>query len=275
MKVKIGCFCLFVTLFIGCMNDTNDQSSKIIPKEKACYIPTIDYSIVERLPHDTSSFTEGLCFYNHQLYESTGSPENLPQTKSTLGVFNFKTGKIDIKVELDRKKYFGEGIVVHDGKIYQLTYKNQVGFIYDAKTYNQVGQFNYNNKEGWGLTSDGKYIIMSDGTSTLTYYDPKNMSMLKRLNVTNGGYDEDLINELEYINGYIYANIWTKNYIVKIDPNDGKIVGLLEMSALVNEAKNLNSNCDVINGIAFDSISNKIYVTGKLWKNIYLIEFPH
>ena len=116
---------------------------------------------------------------------------------------------------------------------------------------------------------------MSDGTNTLTYLNSENLKVLKTLNVSNGGYAEDYLNELEYINGYIYANIWTKNYIVKIDPKDGKVVGLLDLSSLTDEAKTKNPNSDVINGIAFDSISNKIYVTGKLWPNIYQIEFPH
>ena len=227
------------------------------------------------MPHDTTSFTEGLLVHDRQLFESTGSPVDQLQTKSVFGSIDPKTGKINAKAELDKHKYFGEGIAFFKDKIYQLTYKNQVGFIYDAKTYKQLGQFSFQNKEGWGMTTDGTHIIMSDGTNVLTYLDPANLKVIKTINVSNGGYAEDFLNELEYIHGYIYANIWTKNYIVKIDPGDGKVVGLLDLSSLTAEAKNNHSNSEVMNGIAYDSISDKIYVTGKLWPTIYQIDFPH
>ena len=262
-------------LMASCTNNNKDAEIIKTPITPDNFVPSLDYNIVCRLPHDTTSFTEGLFFHDQQLFESTGSPENLPQTKSVFGIVNLKTGKIDKKAELDRSVYFGEGIVLLKNKIYQLTYKNQIGFIYDSKTYKQLGRFSYKNKEGWALTTDGTSLIMSDGTNTLTYLNSENLKVLKTLNVSNGGYAEDYLNELEYINGYIYANIWTKNYIVKIDPKDGKVVGLLDLSSLTDEAKTKNPNSDVINGIAFDSISNKIYVTGKLWPNIYQIEFPH
>jgi glutaminyl-peptide cyclotransferase len=256
-------------------NKDNNAETTTTPPLAESFVPTIYYTIVARLPHDTTSFTEGLLFHDQQLFESTGSPENIPETKSVLGIVNLSTGKIDVKAELDRSIYFGEGIVFFKNKIYQLTYKNQIGFIYDSKTFKQIGRFTYQNKEGWSLTTDGTNIIMSDGTNRLTYLDPENMKVVKTLDVTNNGYAEDLLNELEYINGFIYANIWTKNYIVKINPKDGKIVGLLDLSALSAEAKDKNPEVDVINGIAFDAASNKIYVTGKLWANIYQIEFPH
>lgn len=262
-------------LMTSCSDNNMDTKIKKTLSTPDSFVPTLEYNIISRLPHDTTSFTEGLLFHNQQLFESTGSPENLPYSKSVFGIVNLKTGKIDKKVELDRSRYFGEGIVIFKNKIYQLTYKNQIGFIYDAKTYKQLGRFSYENKEGWALTTDGTSLIMSDGTNVLTYLDPNNLKVLKTLNVTNNGYAEDFLNELEYINGYIYANIWTKNYIVKIDPNTGKVVGLLNLSLLTDEAKTKNPNADVINGIAFDSISNKIYVTGKLWANIYQIEFKH
>ncbi len=268
----ISCVLILIT---SCTDNSKDNEIKKTPSTPETFIPTLNYNIVARLPHDTTSFTEGLLFHNQQLFESTGSPENLPQTKSVLGIVNLKTGKIDKKVELDKSKYFGEGIVFFKNKIYQLTYKNQIGFIYDSKTYKQTGQFSYDNKEGWALTTDGTYLIMSDGTNVLTYLDPDNLKVVKTLNVSNNGYAEDNLNELEYINGYIYANIWTKNYIVKIDTKTGKVVGLLNLSELTSEEKTKNPNADVINGIAFDSVSNRIYVTGKLWTNIYQIEFPH
>lgn len=260
---------------VGC-NDNNKNFEKATTKSQPDnFVPSLDYTIIRRLPHDTTSFTEGLLFHNQILFESTGSPNNLPQTKSTFGPVDLKTGKIISKVELDKSKFFGEGIVFFKNKIYQLTYKNQIGFIYDYKTYKQLGRFSFQNKEGWGFTTDGTSLIMSDGTNNLTFLDPYNLKVIKTLSVSNSGYAEDFLNELEYINGYIYANIWTKNYIVKIDPESGKVVGLLNLALLTDEAKNKNPNSDVINGIAFDSISDQIYVTGKLWNYIYQIEFPH
>lgn len=264
-----------LVLMTSCSDNSKDNEIKKAPLTPETFIPSLDYNIVARLPHDTTSFTEGLLFHNQQLFESTGSPENLPQTKSVFGIVDLKTGKIDKKVELDRSIYFGEGIVIFKNKIYQLTYKNQIGFIYDSKTYKQIGRFSYDNKEGWALTTDGTSLIMSDGTNVLTYLDPDNLKVVKTLNVSNNGYAEDNLNELEFINGYIYANIWTKNYIVKIDTKTGKVVGIINLAELTSEAKTKNPQADVINGIAFDSISDKIFVTGKLWTNIYQIEFPH
>ena len=135
-------------------------------------IPQISYTIEKQYPHDVTSFTEGFLFHEGKLFESTGAPDNMPQTKSLFGIVDLKTGKIDAKAELDRTIYFGEGIVFLNGKFFQLTYKNQTGFIYDAKTFKNIGKFNYTNREGWGLTTDGKSLIMSDGTSYITYLNP-------------------------------------------------------------------------------------------------------
>jgi glutamine cyclotransferase len=238
------------------------------------FVPTIEYTLAGSLPHDTNAFTEGLLFYNDQLFESTGSPENLPMTKSVFGPVDAKTGKISAKAELD-KQYFGEGIVFLKDKVYQLTYKNQIGFIYDARTFKQLGRFSFANEEGWGLTTDGISIIMSDGTNVLTYLDATTLKPVKTINVSNAGYAEDYLNELEYINGFIYANVWTKNYIVKIDPASGEIVGILDLSVLLDKAKSKYHDSNVTNGIAYDATTDKIYVTGKLWPDIYEITFKH
>jgi len=239
------------------------------------FVPTIEYTLAGTLPHDTLSFTEGLLFHDGKLFESTGSPEDFPGLRSVLGPVDPKTGKIDVKAELDPKTYFGEGIVFLNNKIYQLTYKNQVGFIYDAKTYKQLGRFSFNSKEGWGMTTDATSLIMSDGTNVLTYLDPQTLKVTKTLNVTNGGYAEDYLNELEYIKGSIYANVWMKNYVVKIDPASGKVTGLLNFASLTDDAKRKYRNAEVLNGIAYDSIADKIYVTGKLWKDLYQVDFKH
>jgi len=214
-----------------------------------------------------------LLFHDNQLFESTGSPEEFPDTKSVFGNVDLKTGKIEVKAELDRQKYFGEGILFFKDKIFQLTYKNQIGFIYDAKTYKNIGSFSYSNKEGWGLTTDGKNIIMSDGTNLITYLDPDSLKPTKTLGITFNGSSALYINELEYINGFIYANIWTTSNIAKIDPQTGKIVGIIDISSLYLEAKKKNSMSEATNGIAYDKSDGRIFVTGKFWPTIYQIKF--
>ncbi len=260
---------LFLFILISCSTDTKKPEEKVIPKTEEL-VASIDYDVLGKIPHDVNSFTEGLLFNDGKLYESTGSPENLPQTKSVFGIVDTITGKINVKAELE-KKYFGEGISILNGKIYQLTYKDQIGFIYDAKTYKQTGRFTFKNKEGWGMTNDGTSLIMSDGTNTLTYLDPATLKEIKTINVTNGGYAEDALNELEYIDGYIYANIWTKNYVVKIDPATGKTVGIIDLFSITDESKTANPDADVLNGIAYDSTRKKLYITGKDWPRMFQI----
>jgi len=245
-----------------------------ITEVEAPKTPEIAFSVVSQYPHDISSFTEGLHFHEGKLYESTGSPDNVPQTRSLLGPVDLKTGKIDVKAELDKALYFGEGSVFLNDKIYQLTYKNQTGFIYDAKTFQNIGKFTYTNREGWGLTTDGKSLIMSDGTSYLTFIDPVSFTTTKMLDVAENGKVVEYLNELEYINGFIYANVYMTSSIVKIDPNSGDVVGKLDLSSLLMESKTKNPYSLETNGIAYDSISKKILVTGKMWPTIYEIKFP-
>lgn len=260
-----------LSFLISCSSDPKKSETEVITTKTEELVPTLEYDIITRIPHDTTSFTEGLFFHKNNLFESTGSPENLKQTKSVFGILDTLTGQIDKKAELDRK-YFGEGIILLNEKIYQLTYKNQIGFIYDAKTFKQIGQFSYKNKEGWGLTTDGTNIIMSDGTNILTYLDPTTLKEVKTINVTNGGYAEDYLNELEYINGFIYANIWTKNYVVKIDLKSGKVIGILDFSSLSAEAHEKYPDADVLNGIAYDPITERMFVTGKMFPYIYVLK---
>lgn len=236
--------------------------------------PVISYSLVNTHPHDINAFTEGFLFYEGKLFESTGAPENLPLTKSLFGIVDLKNGKIDTKVEIDKSIYFGEGISILNNKIYQLTYKNQTAFVYDAKTYKPIGKFSFQNKEGWGLTNDGKNLIMSDGSNYLTFFD-QNFNVTKTLDVSENGYAVDYLNELEYIKGFIYANIYQSHEIVKIDPATGNVVGKIDITNLFQTSKTKNINSLETNGIAFDSISNKVLVTGKMWPSIYEIQFSH
>ncbi len=238
-------------------------------------VESISYKVVKTYPHDIRSYTEGFLFHENQLFESTGSPENYPEARSVIGIVDLETGRMDIKAELDRQKYFGEGILFFKDKIYQLTYKNQTGFIYDSKTYKMTGSFSYPNKEGWGLTTDGKSIIMSDGTNFITFLDPDSLKATKKVDVKFKGASILYINELEYINGFIYANIWTTHNIARIDPSSGIITGIIDLSTLYSEAKKKYHLSESTNGIAYDSLKDRILVTGKFWPSIYEIEFAH
>jgi glutamine cyclotransferase len=270
MKKYLFFLCIPFLLF-SCKGGSDSNSENTVTTKTAVSI--IDYAPVNSYPHDVTSFTEGFLFQNGQLYESTGAYSELPQTKSLFGPVDLATGKINKKVELDRDKYFGEGIAFLNGKVYQLTYKTKVGFVYDTISFKKIKEFTFPSKEGWGLTTDGKYLVMSDGTNVLTYLDPESLQVVKTLSVTENDYARENLNELEYIKGFIYANVYTTNTIVKIDPSNGKVVGKLDLTSLALEAQNSYSGSLEMNGIAYDSISNRILVTGKLWPKIYEIKF--
>lgn len=268
MKKTVLIFLLSIFLFSCGSGDDKKNNNNITEKP----IPSIDFELIKSYPHDTNSFTEGFLIHDGKLYESTGATRELPQTKSLFGTVDLKTGKIDPKAELDRKKYFGEGIAFLNGKVFQLTYQTQIGFVYDAKTFKKLKEFTFTNKEGWGMTTDGTYLIMSDGTNKLTYLDPNTLKAVKSVSVTENGYVKENINELEYVKGFIYANIWTTNTIVKINPADGSIIGKLDLSTLATEAKSLYTGSLEMNGIAYDSLNDKFLVTGKMWPRIYEIK---
>ena len=263
--------CLLLSLFlIACNRKPNNPDTSNQPATNS--IPLIQFDQLNSFPHDTTSFTEGLLLHEGKLYESTGATDRLPQTRSLFGIVDLKTGKIDVKAELDREKYFGEGISFLNGKVFQLTYQTKVGFIYDAVTFKRTGEFALPVAEGWGLTTDGTSLIMSDGTNMLTYMDPRSLQATKSLSVSQQGYAVDHLNELEYIKGFIFANIWGTNKIVKVDPADGKVYGELGLTTLATESKNLSAGSLEMNGIAYDSAEDKLFVTGKMWPKIYEIK---
>ncbi len=264
---------LSVLLVVSCKSDKPKSEPPIETKTQHPQVQLINHSVMGQSPHDINAFTEGLLFHEGRLYESTGAAPELPQTKSLFGEVDMKTGIIKTKAELDRSKFFGEGITFLNGKIFQLTYKNQICFIYDAKTFKPLGSFKYTNAEGWGMTTDGKSLIMSDGTEKITYWNPNDYKIEKTISVKGNGKPQIYINELEYINGFIYANIWQTSQIAKIDPNNGNAVGVLDLSAIVSEAKSKNPKADVLNGIAYNPSNGLVYVTGKMWPSIYQIDF--
>lgn len=259
----------------ACKNTPDTTATITQSGEDSTRVPSLSYQVLNIYPHDTTSFTEGLLMHGGELYESTGYTDEIPYTRSLFGTVDWKTGHIGVKAELDKNKYFGEGIVFLNGKVYQLTYKTRVGFIYDANTFKKLGDFTYPSAQGWGMTTDGAYLIMSDSTPDLRYLDPSNFKLVKSLRVKENNTPVDQVNELEYINGFIYANRYTKNYVLKIDPATGRVVGKLDLSSLAQQARNKYPGSLEMNGIAFDSAADKVYITGKLWPDIYAIRFPH
>jgi glutaminyl-peptide cyclotransferase len=262
-----------VCLLAGCSNKTGSDYN--VDHPGTLQVQTIKYRVIKTYPHNTESYTEGLLFHDSQLFESTGFSDPFPYTRTVFGPVDMRTGKIDVKVELDKKKFFGEGIVYLKDKIYQLTYTTQVGFIYDSKTYEEIGSFKFSNKEGWGLTTDGHNLIMSDGTNILTFLDPDSLKPFKTIKVSFNGSPMMYLNELEYINAYIYANVYTSSKIVKIDPKTGIIKGMLDLKPLLDDARMKFPLSEVTNGIAYDSSNDRIFVTGKFWPTIYQISFTH
>jgi glutamine cyclotransferase len=245
---------------ISCKKEKETQSNN----------PTVDplaieYSIKTTWAHDPGAFIQGLVIHNGQLYESTG------RKQSWLGIIDVKTGKPDKKVILD-DQYFGEGITILNNKIYQLTWQNKKGFVYDLKTFKKLRDFDYET-EGWGITHDDQFLIMSDGTDKLIYLDTVSFKPVKTLYIKDEkGLRVNKLNELEYVEGFIFANVWETNTIVKIDPKTEKIVGRLNLTSLMQDSKMRNSQSDVLNGIAYHPGTKLLLVTGKLWPRIYVLQ---
>ncbi len=263
---------VLIVQLTSCNSDKKESTVKT--PAAAPPIPSISFDVVATHAHDTTAFTEGLLMHKGKLYESTGSPLEMENTRSMVGVVDLQTGKIDPKVEINRA-IFGEGITFLSNKLYQLTYEAKVGYIYDARTFKKTGEFPLPGKEGWGLTTDGTHLIMSDGTDKVLYLDSTSLKPVKTLLIQDNNGPVKNVNELEYINGYIYANVYTTNFIIKIDPATGKVQGRLDLSALTRSARSQNKNALELNGIAFDSASGNVYVTGKFWPNIYAIRFSY
>jgi glutaminyl-peptide cyclotransferase len=251
-----------LTIFAACNPkepNTPDTPDANAPK-------SMSYSIISTYPHDTSSYTQGLLFYKGELYEGTGL-----EGKSKLMKLDLKTGTAIQKINLD-EKYFGEGVAILNDTIYQLTWKNKVVFVYTLKDFKKIKEFKIE-PDGWGLTTDGKNLIASDGSSTLYYYDPATFKLLKTQDVTEGGSLSYNLNELEYIDGFIYANQYLAPYIFKIDPASGKVVAKADVTTMWDRAKVIDPEAEVPNGIAYDAATKKVYVTGKLWPELYEVQF--
>ena len=256
---------LFITAlsgFVACKNKDGENPDKPDPNAPK----SMSYSIIATYPHDTSSYTQGILIYNGALYEGTGN-----YGFSKLKKVDLKTGKTEKEVSLD-KKYFGEGITILNDTVYQLTWKEKSVFVYTLKEFKKIKEFTINT-DGWGLTTDGKQLIASDGSSTLYYYDPSTFRLLKTQDITESGSLSYNLNELEYINGFIYANQYQAPYIFKIDPATGQIVAKADLNKMWDRIKAIDPKADVPNGIAYDTATKKIYITGKLWPELYEVQF--
>jgi glutamine cyclotransferase len=258
---------IITVLMLNCNNgtDKDGSGSSNRPPEPE----TLNCIVQKSFPHDTSSFTEGLLIYNGSVYESTGN-----KGRSKLLKINLASGKPEKELRLD-SNYFGEGIAILRDTVYQLTYQEHTAFVYTLKDFKKIKElsFSTDSGEGWGMTTDGTYLIAGDGTSNLYYYDPADFKLVKKLTVTDAGTLSYNVNELEYIDGYIYANQWQLPYILKIDPANGQVVAKIDLTDLWGNVRQKDPHADVLNGIAYDPASKKIYVTGKWWPEIYEVQF--
>jgi len=226
-------------------------------------VPKYGYEVVNTWPHDTDAYTQGLVFNDGKLLESTGRAG-----RSSLRQVELETGKVLKKVDVPNP-YFAEGVTLLKGKIYQLTWQHQLGFIYDSWTFEKIGQFNYQG-EGWGLTNDRKSLILSDGSNRIRFLDPDNFQVRKTIAVVDGGHAVNEINELEYVQGEIYANIWHDDRIARIDPETGQVLGWIDLAGLLSRSEAGDEEA-VLNGIAYDETSGRLFVTGKLWPKLFEI----
>ncbi len=266
-KHALFCFSMAL-LLVGCA----DEDNRNYTDEHHVKAPVnLSFQVVNQFPHDTAAFTEGFSFYAGELYESTGSPSSPPTNGTWIAKLDLATGQYDRKVDLGTS-YFGEGMTFLNDKVFQLTWTTKKGFIYDAKTFKKLGEFSYAS-EGWGLTNNGIHLIMSTGSNNLYFLDPESLQFVRTLAVQdNKGFVSNL-NELEYIDGYVYANQWMTPYILKIDPQTGHVVAKMDFTRQVNEIKSKHPYAEEMNGIAYDSLSRKTYITGKKWPFVYEIKW--
>jgi len=224
-------------------------------------VPTYSYLINKKYPHDPAAFTQGLVYEDGFFFEGTGL-----NGSSSLRKVNIQTGEVIQRVELDAS-FFGEGITVFDNKIYQLTWTSGKAFVYDRNTFERLATFSYKT-QGWGLTHNGRQLIMSDGTNKLYFRQPNDFALLRELAVFDSRGPVNLLNELEYIDEKVFANVWQSNRIVVIDPSSGRVTNDIDLTGLLDN----RNGADVLNGIAYDVKNTRLFVTGKFWPTIFEIQ---
>jgi glutaminyl-peptide cyclotransferase len=234
------------------------------PSTQASSIPEYGFEVIHTYHHDPMAFTQGLFYLDGYLYEGTGL-----EAQSSVRKVKLETGEVLEKHDVP-DQYFGEGIVNWKDHLLELTWTTHVGFIYDLANFAPKSQFNYPG-EGWGLTQDGKRIIMSDGTSDLRFWDPETLREIGRVHVTADGQPVKDLNELEWVKGEVYANVWQTDRIARINPATGKVVGWIDLTNLLSPADRTDQT-DVLNGIAYDARGDRLFVTGKKWPKLFEIK---
>ena len=260
-------FCVLLS-FLSCDNAAKtDYDPTIVPAGSGIKAPApLSYTVIAQYPHDTSAYTQGLQLYKGKMFEATGDFEN-----SSLRITDYKTGKVEKLHPMGTNKIFGEGITILENKIYQLTWQSNIVYVYDISNINKpVKSFNWP-FEGWGITNNGTELIISDGTANIYFVNPQDFKVQRTISVQTHTGSLDSINELEYINGFIFANVYTTNSIVKIDPESGHVVGQMEFNNMLNASDIVQTRTDYFNGIAYDSASKSIFVTGKRWPKLFEI----
>ncbi len=235
-----------------------------VPEEAVNNVPVYTYQIVNQYPHDPTAFTQGLVWFEGEFYEGTGL-----RGESSLRRVNPETGDVQQMISLPAN-YFGEGIVVWDDQIIQITWQEQTAFVYNRETFEQIGEFSYET-EGWGITHDGRQLIMSDGSSTLFFRDPETFAEIGQVQVLDGNTPISQLNELEYINDEVWANVWQTDRIARINPETGQVTGWLDLTGL-RPPETLADSDAVLNGIAYDAVNGRLFVTGKRWPVLYEIQ---
>lgn len=230
----------------------------------ACSAPVESYRVVHTYPHDSGAFTQGLLYADGHLYESTGL-----EGQSTLRMVNLETGRAEQEVQVP-SQYFAEGLTTWGSTLVQLTWTTHVAFVYDRFSFRQLRTMAYP-WEGWGLTQDGTSLILSDGTATLRFLDPESMKERREIKVTDRGKPVDQLNELEYVKGEIFANVWHTDRIARISPKTGKVIAWIDLKGLLPAGERSTAEA-VLNGIAYDAQHNRLFVTGKLWPKLFEIE---
>ena len=251
-----------VTLLIGGGLMVRAQAPAVPPPGSKT--PVSGYTVVRTYPHDPKAFTQGLEYHDGFLYEGTGL-----KGQSAIRKVELETGKV-VHEEKINPGYFGEGITLTAGKLFELTWQTKTGFVYDAKTFKSIRNFGYFG-EGWGLTHDETGLVMSDGTSTLRFLELTRFTERRRLKVTDGAAPVPNLNELEMVKGEIWANVWQTDYLARISPRDGRVLGWINLKGLLSPAV-AKTKVDVLNGIAYDPAKDRIFVTGKLWPTLFEIK---
>ncbi|HSK12732.1 MAG TPA: glutaminyl-peptide cyclotransferase [Phnomibacter sp.] len=262
-------FALSLIILFGC--NCNPEIPGIVTGKKedmTVFIPeSPGYRVIAEYPHDTAAYTQGLIWHNGHLLEGTGQ-----FGKSDLRVVDLTTGKV-LKQTKNAEDVFGEGITYLNGKIYQVTWQNKKGFIYDAKTLKPIGEFPLNT-QGWGLTTNGSELILSDGSNVLYFLDTATFREQRRVGVSDNFGPVGNLNELEWVNGFVFANRWQSDMIYKINPESGRVEARIDFSGLKEQAGfNVNDpSNEVLNGIAYDSVNNRFFITGKYWPRLFEVK---